>query len=80
MKYFIAAAAAAACALLAGCETTPTEGGEKLAREEAYVPTGTIIPRKKNQGVGTTNVGTVNKDDLENQRNMNSGQPTPTGI
>lgn len=65
-------ASAAACILLAGCETTAAEGGEKLAREEAYAPTGTFIPRKKGQGLGAAQIGTVRKDDLENQRNMGS--------
>ena len=78
MKLFFAAAAA--CILLSGCETTARESGERLAREEAYIPTGTFIPRKKTQGAGATNVGTVRKDDLENERNMNAGQPAPTGM
>ena len=66
--------------LLTGCETTHGEGGQTLAREEVYVPTGTLIPRKKDQGLGAAQVSTVRKDDLENQRNMNSGQPSPTGL
>ncbi len=70
MKLFIAAAAA--CVLLTGCESTPTEGGQKLAREESYAPTGTFIPRKNGQGLGPSQIGTVRKDDLENQRTMGS--------
>lgn len=82
MKSSIAAAAACIvlAGLLSGCETAPGEGGQKLAREETYAPTGTYIPRKKDQGLGPAQVGTVRKDDLENQRNMNSGQPSPTGL
>jgi hypothetical protein len=74
MKLSIVAAVAgcAVCFLLMGCETPRTAGGEKVVSERADAPTGTFIPRKKGTGVGATQVGTLDKQDLENQRNMNS--------
>lgn len=66
------AACFTACFLLAGCDTNPNAGGEKLAGEQAYAPTGTFIPRKNGTGLGGSQIETVRKQDLENQRNMGS--------
>jgi len=66
---------AAACCLLAGCETTaPAEdSGEKLARQSnGYAPTGTFIKRKDGEGLGPTAIGAVSKQEAENARAMHS--------
>jgi hypothetical protein len=70
MKLFVMAAAA--CMMLGGCATSPTDGGQKVAKEESYAPTGTFIPRKNGQGLGPTSIGTVRTQDAENARAMNS--------
>lgn len=64
-----------ACTLLNGCATqAPADDTKvaKVAKEEAYAPTGTFIPRKNGQGLGGTAIGTVRKQDVENARAMNS--------
>ncbi len=65
---------------LAGCATdAPT--GEKVAREEAYAPTGTFIPRKNGTGLGAAPITAVNKTEVENARAMQSGSassPVPS--
>lgn len=63
--------AAALCALSAGCALNAPQGGEQVAQEERYTPTGTMIPRKK--GEGAAPVGNVDKTQLENERTMQSG-------
>ena len=67
-----AAACAATCLLLSGCESSPVKDGEKVIREQAYAPTGTFIPRKNGTGLGAPSIGTVHKQDVENARAMNS--------
>jgi hypothetical protein len=57
---------------LAACTTSPREGGDKLAREEAYAPIGTLIPRKNGQGLGAAPVTAVDKTQVENARAMQS--------
>ncbi len=70
MKYLPLSAALALAFTLAGCAATePTAGGQKLAREEAYAPVGTMIPRKNGNG-GAAPVGTVDRTQMENARTM----------
>jgi hypothetical protein len=65
-------AALAACALLAGCASG---GGEATKKSEyldaSYTPVGTLIPQKKGPS-RTDNVSIVDKQALENDRNMGS--------
>ncbi len=75
---------AAACTMLAGCATqVPADDTKvaKVAKDEAYAPTGTLIPRKNGQGLGGTAIGTVRTQDVENARAMNSsGQGSRYGF
>lgn len=71
MKMFLMAAAA--CALLAGCATSSTDGTAPAranqvaqAEDENYTPTGSNIPRKKGQG--TVMVSTMSAVELESAR------------
>ncbi|MGH8853563.1 MAG: hypothetical protein ACREWI_04690 [Telluria sp.] len=58
---------------LSGCAaTSATEGGQKVAREEAYAPTGTFIPRKNGKGLGAAPITAVDKTAVENARAMQS--------
>jgi len=57
---------------LAGCATDNPAGGEKVAREEAYAPVGTLIPRKNGTGLGASPVTAVSKTEVENARAMQS--------
>ena len=57
---------------LAGCATETPATGEKLAREEAYAPVGTFIPRKNGTGLGAAPVTAVDKNAVENARAMQS--------
>lgn len=66
------ALAAALGLSLSACTTGPVEGGEKLAREEAYAPTGTFIPRKNGSGLGAAPITAVDKNQVENARAMQS--------
>ncbi|MCC2955992.1 hypothetical protein LK542_10240 [Massilia sp. IC2-477] len=60
-------------ASLAGCAATePTTRGEKVAREEAYAPVGTFIPRKNGTGLGAAPITAVDKTAVENARAMQS--------
>lgn len=64
-------------ALTAGCASTPgSESGKTPAAEhvsDAYVPIGTIIPRKRSQsGAPATSVAEVDKQALENERTMSA--------
>jgi hypothetical protein len=73
MKYLPMSAALALAFSLAACATTETPpGGEKLAREEAYAPVGTMIPRKNGTGLGAAPVTAVSKTAVENARAMQS--------
>ena len=64
---------------LAGCATESPASGEKVVREEAYAPVGTMIPRKKGTGEGAAPVTAVDRTQVENARAMQSngiaGQP-----
>ena len=59
---------------LAGCAATDTTAapGQKLAREEAYAPVGTMIPRKNGTGLGAAPITAVDKTAVENARAMQS--------
>lgn len=72
MKYLPLCAALAMALGLAGCATDTPATGEKIAREEAYVPVGTFIPRKNGTGLGAAPVTAVDKTAVENARAMNS--------
>jgi hypothetical protein len=66
-------------ASIAGCASTPgSEPGKAPAGErvsDAYVPIGTIIPRKRSQGgAPAAPVAEVDKQALENERAMSSRQ------
>lgn len=58
--------AAAASTLLGGCAYYYPSGGDSLAQEGRYVPTGSNIPRKK--GDGTAVVTTMSAVELESAR------------
>lgn len=82
MKYLPLAAALALAFGLAGCAATDTPAdGQKVAREEAYAPVGTMIPRKSGTGLGAGPVTAVDKTAVENARTMQSnglsGMPNP---
>jgi hypothetical protein len=63
-------------ASIAGCASTTAESGTGPAKErvsDAYVPTGTIIPRKRSErGAGASAVAEVDKQALENERVMST--------
>jgi len=65
-------------ASIAGCASTPgsdagkTPAGDRVS--DAYVPIGTIIPRKRSQGGTPTPVAEVDKQALENERAMSTRQ------
>jgi hypothetical protein len=66
-------------ASIAGCASTPgVEAGNGAARErisDTYVPTGTIIPRKRSERGGTAApVAEADKQALENERLMSTRQ------
>lgn len=65
-------------ASIAGCASTATESGSGPAKErvsDAYVPTGTIIPRKRSERVaGAGAVAEIDKQALENERVMSTRQ------
>lgn len=65
-------------ASIAGCASTTAESGSSSAKErvsDAYVPTGTIIPRKRNErGVASSAVAEIDKQALENERAMSTRQ------
>ena len=80
MKVLPLAAALGLAFALTGCAATdPTTGGQKVVREEAYAPVGTMIPRKKGTGEGAAPVTAVDRTQVENARAMQSngiaGQP-----
>ena len=73
MKYLPLCAALALAFGLAGCAATDTAAsGQKVAREEAYAPVGTMIPRKNGSGLGAGPVTAVDKTQAENARAMQS--------
>jgi hypothetical protein len=73
MKYLPMSALALGLAFgLSGCATDTPAGGEKLAREEAYAPVGTFIPRKNGTGLGAAPTTAVDKTQVENARPMQS--------
>lgn len=60
---------------IAGCASTPgAEAGKGAPKErisDTYVPTGTIIPRKRSErGGAAASVSEVDKQALENERLM----------
>ncbi|MGJ9417783.1 hypothetical protein ACHAC9_08470 [Massilia sp. CMS3.1] len=64
---------------IAGCASTPdTESGNAPAAQrlaDAYVPIGTIIPRKRSkQEASPAPISDVDKQALENERLMNTRQ------
>ena len=64
---------------IAGCASTPgTESGNTPAAQrlaDAYVPIGTIIPRKRSErGTAPATISEVDKQALENERYMNTRQ------
>ena len=63
-------------ASIAGCASTASESGTGPAKErvsDAYVPTGTIIPRKRSErGVASSAVAEVDRQALENERVMST--------
>lgn len=67
-------------ASIAGCASTPdTESSYASSKERAedtYVPTGTIIPRKKSErrSAGVSPVAEIDKQALENERAMSTRQ------
>jgi hypothetical protein len=63
--------AAAASTLLGGCAYYYPSGGDSLAQEGRYVPTGSNIPRKK--GEGTSVVGSLSAVEIESAR-MDAGK------
>jgi len=69
MKWFTLAMLAVA-ATLAGCAST-TPNGEVVKSEEVYVPLGTLIAKKGPNRADGVNV--LDKQDLENQRQMSNG-------
>lgn len=74
MKYLPLSAALALAFGLAGCAATDTTAtnGQKIAREEAYAPVGTMIPRKNGTGLGAAPITAVDKTAVENARAMQS--------
>lgn len=82
MTYLPLSAALALAFTLAGCAATDSTAtaGQKLARDEAYAPVGTMIPRKNGTGLGAAPVTAVDKTAVENARAMQSngiaGLPT----
>ncbi|VXC72863.1 hypothetical protein [Massilia sp. 9I] len=73
MKYLPLVAALGLVFGLAGCAATdPTTGGQKVVREEAYAPVGTMIPRKSGSGLGAAPITAVDKTAVENARQMQS--------
>ncbi len=74
MKYLPLSAALALglVAGLTGCATDNPATGEKIVREEAYAPVGTMIPRKNGTGLGAAPVTSVSKTAVENARAMQS--------
>jgi len=81
MKHLPLAAALGLAFSLAGCAATdPTATGQKVVREEAYAPVGTMIPRKNGTGLGAAPITAVDKTSVENARAMQSngiaGLPT----
>jgi hypothetical protein len=66
-------ASIAGCAGAPGSESGKNPAGERVS--DAYVPIGTIIPRKRSQGGATAApVGEVDKQALENERAMSTRQ------
>lgn len=67
-------------ASIAGCASTPgTESryaSSKERAEDTYLPTGTIIPRKKSERgtAGVSPVAEVDKQALDNERAMSTRQ------
>ncbi|SFC96299.1 hypothetical protein [Massilia yuzhufengensis] len=54
---------------LSGCAApTAPDGARKVARDEAYAPTGTFIPRKNGQGLGAAPITAVDRNAVENAR------------
>ncbi|MCA1245237.1 hypothetical protein [Massilia sp. MS-15] len=72
MKYLPLSAALALVFSLAGCATETPANGEKVVREEAYAPVGTMIPRKNGTGLGAAPITAVSKTAVENARAMQS--------
>lgn len=67
----IVIAATAGCASAPGPESGKAPAGERVS--DAYVPTGTIIPRKRAQnGTSAAPVSEVDKQSLENERAMSA--------
>lgn len=61
------------CASAPGSESGKAPAGERVS--DAYVPIGTIIPRKRSQGgAPATPVAEVDKQALENERAMSTRQ------
>ena len=66
-------ASIAGCASAPGSESARAPAVERVS--DAYVPIGTIIPRKRSQGGATAApVGEVDKQALENERAMSTRQ------
>jgi hypothetical protein len=66
-------------ASIAGCASTGgVDSGSAPAKErvsDVYVPTGTIIPRKRSErGAAPSTVAEVDKQALENERQMSARQ------
>jgi hypothetical protein len=70
MKHVILLAAACS-ALLAGCATGAQDGGKQAAPEETYVPTGSLIARRKVDPASA--VKSASKEEMENSRIMGGG-------
>lgn len=69
----IVIASTAGCASVPGQESGKPPAGERVS--DAYVPTGTIIPRKRSQNpVSAAPVAEVDKQSLENERAMSTRQ------
>ncbi len=63
--------AAACSALLAGCASGTQDGAAQAAKEETYVPTGSLIARRNVDR--TSPVKSASKEELENARLMGGG-------
>ena len=65
--------------LLAGCASTPSEtkpGEKKVAREERYIPTGTLLSNKDPKRTDRTRV--TNGEELENMVRAGGGVNNPS--
>jgi len=64
--------------LLAGCASAPSETkpGEKLAYEERYVPTGTLLSNKDPKRTDRTRI--TNGEELENMVRAGGGVNNPS--